>query len=76
MTRSEIFRNNYKYQAEVRKKKQEEFNNEEEIRKLAEKLQLHPMMPKSFNAVQRANLRKFEKQVLNGRKPDISGDER
>ena len=76
MTRSEIFRNNYKYQVEESEKQLEKLKRDEEFRNLAEELKLHPMMPKSFNAVQRANLRKFEKQVLNGRKPDISGDER
>ena len=51
--------------------KQDDFNRDEEFRKLAENVQLHPLMPTKPTASERAKLRKFERELLQGKDLDI-----
>lgn len=41
---------------------------DEEYRELLKKAQLHPLMPSKYNAVKRAKLREFERELLTGSK--------
>ena len=49
----------------------DEFEEDEEFIRLALKAQIHPMLPTKYNALERARLRKFEQELLKGRKVDI-----
>ena len=42
----------------------ENFEGDEELRKLAEKAQIHPLLPTKYNAMKREELRKFEQELL------------
>ncbi len=61
ISRSSIFRSKMKLEAERMKK-------DEEFRRIAEKTQIHPLMPTKYNAVKRAELREFERELLTGSK--------
>jgi len=45
--------------------------HDEELMKLAEKAQIHPMLPRNYNWKERAELREFEKELLKGKEKDI-----
>ena len=52
---------------------------DEEYRDLIQKAQLHPLMPRKYNAVKRAELREFERELLTGSKdknvkPTLNGE--
>ena len=52
---------------------------DEEYRELLKKTQLHPLMPRKYNAVRRTELREFERELLTGSKdknvkPTINGE--
>lgn len=46
-------------------------SKEKSLRELAEKAQIHPILPTKYNAVERARLRKFEEEVLKVKGEDI-----
>ena len=46
----------------------ESFDGDEELRKLAEKAQIHPILPTKFSARKRAELREFEKELFTSSK--------
>ncbi len=60
ISRSSIFRSKMKKAKE-----------DEELRKLAEKAQIHPMMPTKYNAIERKKLREFEQELLKNIELDI-----
>ena len=41
---------------------------DEEYRELLQRAQLHPLMPRKYNAIKRAELREFERELLTGSK--------
>ena len=60
ISRSSIFRSKMKKAKE-----------DEELRKLAEKAQIHPMMSTKYNAIERKKLREFEQELLKNIELDI-----
>ena len=44
--------------------KLEDFDGDEELRKIAGKAQIHPILPTKYNAIEKAKLREFERKLL------------